>query len=323
MTATRVGFIGAGAIVRTHLRALGGFDDVQVVAISSRRPELAGLLADPLGARVYPDYRSMLDDAALDAVFICVTPDGRGEYEMAAAERGIGILLEKPIGVEGDLPERVAERIRESGVVSCVGYQWRYLDVVDRARELLDERPPQMVSGAWLGDTPGPSWWIRRSQSGGQIVEQGTHIFDLVRFLAGEMEPVAASGRRVPRPAYPDSDILDVTQTSLRFASGAIGSIETTCLLDGAHKVAIETVSNGVDMRLDVLDHRLTVRQGTQTVIYEPPSSFDTPYERQARAFIDAVQGKPNRIRSPYADALQTHRVTIAATRLAEASTGS
>ncbi len=264
----------------------------------------------------------MFDRASLDAVFMCVTPDGHGEPELAAADRGIGLFVEKPLGLDEDVPELVSERIRQAGIVSCVGYQWRYLEVVDRARELLGSSPPQMITGAWLGDTPGVNWWTRNNLSGGQIVEQATHIFDLARYLAGEMEPISAAGRRVVRPSYPDSDILDVTQTSLRFASGAIGSIETTCLLDGPHKVDLETVSDGLRMRLEVLDHRLVVQQGSQTASHKPPSTFDTPYEAQDRAFIDAVQGKPNRIRSPYEDALLTHRVTLAASRLARASAG-
>jgi len=176
--------------------------------------------------------------------------------------------------------------------------------------------------GSWLGETPGASWWTRKDRSGGQIVEQATHIFDLARYLAGEMEPIAAAGRRVVRPAYPDSDILDVTQTSLLFASGAIGSIETTCLLDGPHGVGLETVSDGLGLTLEVLEHRLVIRYGSQTTVFQPPSTFDTPYQHQDRAFIDAVQGKPNRIRSPYDDALLTHRLTLAASRLADASAG-
>ncbi len=322
MTATRVGFIGAGAIARVHLRALATFDDVQVVAVTSRGADSAGRLAESVGARAYPDYLSMFDRAALDAVFICVTPDGHGELELAAADRGIGLFVEKPIGLDEEVPARIARRIDETGVVSCVGYQWRYLEVVDRARELLEGHPPNMITGAWLGETPGVNWWTRSSLSGGQIVEQATHIFDLARYLAGEMEPVSAAGSRVVRPAYPQSDILDVTQTSLRFASGAIGSIETTCLLDGPRRVDIETVSDGLRLTLEVLDHRLIVEQDSATSTYRPPSTFDTPYEAQDRAFIDAVQGKPDRIRSPYDDALLTHRVTLAASRLASASAG-
>jgi predicted dehydrogenase len=317
MAATRVGIIGAGWIAGVHLRVLSRFDDVQVVGIGSRNPELAGRLAESVGARVYPDYRSMLDGAELDAVFVCLPPYAAGEPVQAVVERGIALFAEKPLGVDEDWPARIAKSIDEKGIVSCVGYQWRYLEVVDRARELLEGRPPQLVVGSWLGETPGAAWWIRKDQSGGQIVEQATHVFDLARFLAGEMEPTAAAGRRVPRADYPNSDILDVTETSVRFASGAIGSFSTTSLLAGPHRVELDMVSDGMALTLEVLNHRLVVRLGTETTTLAPPSEFDTPYELQNRAFIDAVQGKPNRIRSSYEDALLTHHLTLAASRLA------
>ena len=262
----------------------------------------------------------MLDEAELDAVFVCVPPYAVGEPALEVVDRGIALFTEKPLGVDEEGPARIARSIHEKGLVSCVGYQWRYLEVVDRARELLVSHPAQLVVGSWLGETPGAAWWIRKDQSGGQLVEQATHLFDLARFLAGEMEPTAAAGRRVPRPAYPDSDILDITQTSVRFASGAVGSFSTTSLLGAAHRVELETVSDGMALTLAVLDHRLVVRLGTETTTFAPPSEFDTPYQAQNRAFIDAVQGKPNRIRSTYDDALLTHHLTLAASRLAEAT---
>jgi myo-inositol 2-dehydrogenase / D-chiro-inositol 1-dehydrogenase len=72
---------------------------------------------------------------------------------------------------------------------------------------------------------------------------------------------VAASGRRVPRAAYPESDILDVTETSVRFESGAVGSFSTSSLLPGPHHVGLEIISDGMVMTLEVLDHRLVVRR--------------------------------------------------------------
>jgi predicted dehydrogenase len=318
VAATRVGIVGAGWITRVHLRVLTGFSDVQVVGIASRNSDAAGPLALAAGARVFPDYRSMLDDAQLDAVFVCLPPYAACEPALAVADRGIALFAEKPLGIDLDGPAAVAKAIHEKGVVSCVGYQWRYLEVVDRARELLATHPAQLVVGSWLGETPGVEWWIRKDRSGGQIAEQATHIFDLARYLVGEMEPTAAVGRHVPREAYPNSDILDVTQTSVRFGSGAIGSFTTTSLLAAAHRVELETISDGLALTLAVLDHRLTVRLGTDVTTLAPASEFDTPYQLQNRAFIDAVQGKPNRIRSSYEDALLTHRLTFAASRFAD-----
>lgn len=322
MAETRVGIIGAGWVAGVHLRVLSGFDDVRVAGIASRNPESGGRLAEAAGARLYPDYRSMLDGAGLDAVFVCLPPYAAVEPVLAVAERGIALFAEKPLGLDEEGPARVAGAIRDRGLVSCVGYQWRYLEVVDRARELIEGRPPRLVVGSWLGETPGAKWWVRMDQSGGQILEQATHIFDLARYLAGEMEPTAATGRRIPRPAYPESDILDVTETSVRFESGAIGSFSTTSLLAGPHRVGLDVVSDGLALTLEVLDHRLVVRLGTEMTTLAPASSFEKPYELQNRAFIDAVQGKPSRIRSPYDDALRTHHVTLEASRLATARAG-
>src|SRR5664280_1794935 len=179
MAATRVGIIGSGWIAGVHLRALSGFDDVKIVGIASRNPVSAGPLAESAGARVYLDYRSMLDGAELDAVFVCLAPYAHCEPALAVVERGIALFAEKPLGVDEEWPAEIAEAIHQKGVVSCVGYQWRYLEVVDRARELLESHPPQLVVGSWLGETPGAEWWIRQDRSGGQIVEQATHIFDL------------------------------------------------------------------------------------------------------------------------------------------------
>jgi predicted dehydrogenase len=322
MAATRVGFVGAGWIVAVHTRVLAGFDDVRVVGIASRNAQSGGKVAEAVGARLYPDYRSMLDQAELDAVFVCLPPYAAIEPALAVADRGIPLFTEKPLGLDEDGPARIAKSIRDHGLVSCVGYQWRYLEVVDRARELLASHPARLVVGSWLGETPGAAWWIRMNQSGGQILEQATHLFDLARYLVGEMEPVAATGRRVPRPAHPDSDILDVTETSVRFSSGAIGSFSTTSLLPAAYRVALDFVSDGMALTLEVLDHRLIVRRGTETATLAPRSDFDTPYISQNRAFIDAVRGKANRIRSPYDDALLTHHVTLGASRLAAETAG-
>ncbi len=317
MAATRVGLIGAGWIVGVHLRVLSRFDDVKVVGIAARNPESGGRAAESAGARLYPDYRSMLDHEELDAVFVCLPPYAGCEPALAVAERGIPIFAEKPLGLDQEWPARIATTIHDRNLVSCVGYQWRYLEVVDRARELLSAYPAQLVTGSWLGETPGAKWWIRMDQSGGQILEQATHVYDLARYLVGEMTPTAATGHRVPRPAYPQSDILDVTDTSVRFATGAIGSFATTSLLAGPLRVGLDIVADGLGLTLEVLEHRLAVRIGAETTTLAPPSNFDTPYELQNRAFIDAVQGKPNRIRSPYDDALLTHHVTLAASRLA------
>jgi hypothetical protein len=108
VAATRVGIIGSGWIVGVHMRVLAAFDDVRVVGIAARNAEAGRRLAEPAGARHYADHRSMLDEAELDAVFVCLPPYAAFEPAMAVVDRGIPIFAEKPLGVDEAGPERIA-----------------------------------------------------------------------------------------------------------------------------------------------------------------------------------------------------------------------
>src|SRR5215218_5174547 len=88
--------------------------------------------------------------------------------------------------------EAIAGQVKAAGLVTAVGYHWRQLDLLDLVMEYLVERPPLLVAGYWLDRTPPAAWWARRSRSGGQMIEQTTHLFDLARLLVGEVTSVQA-----------------------------------------------------------------------------------------------------------------------------------
>ena len=168
MTPTRIAIIGSGWVARKHVTALRDEPDVAIVGIASRDQEHAAALCHQAGplTRPWADHRAMLDAGGIDAVITCLPPSERGAPELDAIDRGLHLLVEKPIGLDRETPARIGQRIRETGVICAVGYQWRYLDLVDRARALLAERPPQLVLGAWLGSTPAAAWWILPGQVG-------------------------------------------------------------------------------------------------------------------------------------------------------------
>src|SRR6187399_2464849 len=149
MDRVRLGIVGSGWAARTHLAVLRDEPDVVVAGVASRHLERAEALAHLAGPGVpaYADHRALLDAGGLDALLTCLPPDARGGPELDALDLGLHLLVEKPIGLDAEVPRRIGERIRETGVVASVGYQWRYLDLTGRARELLAERPPQLLLG--------------------------------------------------------------------------------------------------------------------------------------------------------------------------------
>ncbi len=312
MIKTRIGFIGAGGIASRHLGDLLGFEDVQVVALADPATERAQEQAARCGGKVYADYRQMLDNEQLDALYICVPPFAHGGPELAAVERGLPFFVEKPLAVTGEAAQQIADAVAAKGLVTAVGYHWRYLDTVAEAQELLAQNPARLALGYWLDSTPPPAWWRHQAESGGQMVEQTTHIFDLARLLIGDVEQVYASGATKKRAQFPDLDLFDVTAATLNFAGGAIGSLASTCLLNWPHRVGLHLFSEGMAIELTEFEIMVDVGRGRPTRRAE-----GDPFVREDRDFVDAVQGKPNRIRSPYSEALKTHLLTTAAERSA------
>ncbi|HEV7718598.1 MAG TPA: glycosyltransferase [Arsenicitalea sp.] len=306
MAKTRLGFIGAGGIAQRHLGVLEQFGDVSLVAFADPDFERAQANAERFGAKVFDNYEALLEGVEVDALYICVPPFAHGPIEDAAIARSIPFFVEKPLAADLGVPERLARAIAERNLITAVGYHWRYLDVVDEAKRILAEKPAQLVEGFWLGDTPPPLWWRKLDQSGGQIVEQATHILDLARYLVGEVVSATSLVGHSDRPEYPDLDIPTASVASLRFASGAVGTISSTCLLGWTHRVGLHLFGDRIAIELSDRDIMVDVGAGRP---YRQAEG--DPVWREDRDFIDAVRGGENRIRSPYGEALKTHRLAV------------
>ena len=301
---TRIGLVGAGFIAGRHLAALTAIEDVTVAGIADPRADRAEVLAARTGAAAYAHWADLLDVERLDALYVCVPPHAHGEVEEAAIERGLPLFVEKPVATDLATAEALADRIDAAGLLTAVGDHWRYLDTLETARELLADAPARMVLGAWLDRAPRVDWWVRKVGSGGQTVEQATHLFDVARVLVGEVEGGWATGSRSPDGP---GDILDVCTATLRFSSGAVGSFSNSCLLPRAHRIGVELVAPGLGLWLT--EHQLVVTDADgERTIYRGVD----PFAAEDRAFVAAVRGEGDDVRAPYAEALRTHRLAIA-----------
>ena len=304
---TRIGFIGAGGIAQRHFGVLEQFDDVEIVAIADVEIARAEVAAARFGARAFDDASAMLGAVALDALYICVPPFAHGAPEEAAIDAGLPFFVEKPVALDLVTAEAIAARVETTGLVTAVGYHWRYLDTVDEVRDILAHTPARLMSGYWLDSTPPPVWWWREDRSGGQMVEQTTHLLDLARYLGGEATRVFGLAGRTERPEFPGLDVPTVSTASIQFAGGAIANFASTCLLGWNHRVGLHLF--GERLAIEITDHDLMVDVGQGRPVRRAEGD---PVWREDRDFIDAVQGKQNRIRCPYGEAVATHRLALA-----------
>jgi myo-inositol 2-dehydrogenase / D-chiro-inositol 1-dehydrogenase len=314
----RIGFVGTGGIAVTHFNTLSQIEDAQPVAFCDVATENAEAAARRFEGQAYSDPRQMLEAEKLDAVYICLPPHAHKDAEILAAQRGCALFIEKPLSNSMKTAERIAAAIQDAGVTASVGYHWRYLSSTAQAQKLLNAKSAPRVGmayGRWLGGFPGAPWWRRMNQSGGQLVEQCTHIVDLARYLVGEIKKVyCCSALREMKTVYEDATVPDVTALTIEFESGAVGYVATTCLLGSMNDVGLDLMLR--DTVYELRSNSLTVRHGGETHTYEHRNSAMLDEDR---AFVKAVKtGRKLGIKSTYPDALKTLAVTLAANQSAK-----
>ena len=326
----RIGFIGAGGISRNHLSSLLAVEEAEVVALCDLSEEMIAEtrrvvnqeaekegLARRVEAAAYTDYRTMLRQERLDAVYICLPPFAHGAPEEAVIEAGLPMLVEKPLALDLGIAHRILTDIRQKGLWAASGYQLRYDSAVDRAREIIAGRTVGMVLGARLGGPPAKAWYRFQDKSGGQLIEMATHQIDLLRHLVGEIRTVYAQADiRINRTRVsPDYEIFDVNCMTMRFENGAVGNF--------ANGQIAEYGTPPEARGLHIFCDGLCVSYGRAVRILSDKGTEEIPTARnplalEDRAFVRAVaEGRPELIRSDYASGVRTLAVTIAGERSA------
>jgi myo-inositol 2-dehydrogenase / D-chiro-inositol 1-dehydrogenase len=314
---TRVGFIGSGMVAERHATTLRGFDGVDIVAVTSQRLQHAQRFADRFSekakvkVKAYARVDQLLDDARCDLVYICVPPDAHGHIEKQVLERRLPFFVEKPLAHDLKTAEQIAEAVDRSPVLTATGYHWRYSGSVERAGALLDQHPPLLAAAQWLDRTPSPEWWRDPTRSGGQVIEQATHLLDTLRVLLGEVTEVCAAASDQAGRGGQGVDTAVVS--ALRFRSGVVGSLTCTSAFERPKHVGIDVVCE--DLWIRVREDRVERLDGEAPEVWHNERD---PRELVDRAFIDKVRGVEGaEIRAPYAEALRTHRLAWAVTSAA------
>jgi myo-inositol 2-dehydrogenase/D-chiro-inositol 1-dehydrogenase len=234
-----------------------------------------------------------------------VPPFAHGDLEMSVVRAGLPFFVEKPLAADLSVAEHVAAAVSAAGLPTATGYHWRHLDTVERARSALAGTAVRLVDARWWSTTPPPAWWSRRDRSGGQVVEQATHLLDLVRLLAGEVVEVV--GASAPSSAG-GRDVPDAGAAVLRLASGAVGTVSVSCVLPALTAAGLQVIGDGV--ALELTETALGVRTRDGEVRAEPQVDARRAVDR---AFVDLVSGGSASPRTvDVAEALRTHRLAWA-----------
>ncbi len=317
MIMLNVGIIGTGWFSGVHAKILNKMDGVQIKAICGTSQEKADKFAKDFNdVKGYSSVVNMLDSEKLDAVYICVPPFAHGDIELELLNRKIPFLVEKPLGVDLDIPVDILSKLQDQTLITSVGYHFRYRDSIALLKKELNSSTLGMVTGGWMGSMPLVPWWRNQSTSGGQFIEQTTHLVDLLRYTVGEVDEVYSSfGKRSLSEQYENVSVHDVGTVTLKFQNGVIANLSNTCILpEGDSSVGLDYYTNEGLFHVG-FDGLNSSKKGTMSSFKDEAN----PYEKENNAFIHAVKtGDRSMILSNYHDAYKTHAVTVAALHSAE-----
>ena len=184
--------IGAGIIAESHMKAIGQTGGAQAVAVADIVLDKAGQLAARFECRAYTDYKMMLETERPDAAIVTLPHKLHTEAAVFCAERGIHVLMEKPMAVSTAGCDAMIDAARRGGVKLMVGHVGHYIHENRRAREIV--RSGELGELVMIADTrntdyfvPGrPGWFLRKELAGGGIfMNLGSHSIDKILFLTG------------------------------------------------------------------------------------------------------------------------------------------
>lgn len=227
-TPASIAVIGAGLIGRRHIEHIDAEPQARLAAIVDPTDDARAFAA---GKHVpyFPNIAALLAADRPDGMIVATPNQLHVAHGLEAIEAGIPVLIEKPISSDSASGERLVVAAEKAGVPLLVGHHRRHNPLIARAKAAIEAgelgRIVAVHAFFWLMkpddyfETP----W-RRQKGAGPLLVNAIHDIDLLRHLCGDIVSVQAFQSRVIR----QNPVDETTVMSLRFASGALGTVSIT-----------------------------------------------------------------------------------------------
>lgn len=229
----RIGLLGTGGVARLHASAIAARSDARLVAVSDVHPDRAAEFAAEFDAVAVPDLGALLD-SGIDVLHVCTPPGVHADQSIAALERGIHVVLEKPPALSLAELDRILQAEERSTASVAIVFQQRTGSAAAHVKGLFEEgsfgrpllatchtlwyRDESYYAAPWRG-----SW---ETEGGGTTLGHGIHQLDLLAYLLGEWSTVSGSLWRLAR----DIETEDTSLATVVFENGAVASVVTSVL---------------------------------------------------------------------------------------------
>lgn len=328
-----VGFIGTGNICSAHLSYLRKRKDVRIAALCDALPEALERRRKEYGGLAFTDFRKMLDQVKLDAVWLCTPPLVRKDPLIACADRGIPVFCEKPVEHDEARGRAIAAALARRKAKVQIGYLFRYTPLVAALRKAMRDDTIHMVQSFYgCGMSlamDGRPWFYEKDKSGGALGDQATHNLDLLRCLFGEVRAIHGLGANPVHKKSAHYTVEEVIGVLFQFRSGILATHSHTWVGNGWR--------NDIMISGEKRIYRVNLNKGL-LIVDGPPAKKNkaaaakfpmTPfgqiwfqqdegsiYRYENECFLkQVISGNWSRNPSDYADGLKTLQFTLACDR--------
>jgi UDP-N-acetyl-2-amino-2-deoxyglucuronate dehydrogenase len=230
---TYIGLIGGGNISETHARAARAIPGVEIGAVYGTNAEKVARLCREYGGKPYSDLTQFLAHRPMDLVAIGSPSGLHAAQGIAAAQRGLHVLTEKPIDISTERADALIAAVDKAGVKLGVFFQDRCKPDILRVKKAVDAgllgrpiladarvkwyRPPEYYANSrWRG-----TWAL---DGGGALINQAVHTVDLMLWLFGDVVSVQAKSKALLHTIEAEDTLVAL----LEFANGALGVVQAT-----------------------------------------------------------------------------------------------
>lgn len=295
----RLGVIGCGGFVKSHVRAINDHvPEFRITALCDNVREQALKLRKNLLPRrrlgIYTDHREMLADAEPDAVIVSTPHTLHYRHCRDALKAGAHVMVEKPMVTDAGQARRLVSQAAKAGLTLQVAIQGTYTDTFAYARKLIQDGTMgelQLATGVmaqgWLELTRGKWRQVPKLSGGGQLYDSTSHVLSAMLFLVDS--PI----REVYCMADNKGAAVDINAVGcVRFANGCMGSITSggNC---PSFRSFLSVQGSGAYMEISPHGGQFQVRSKKAGLdIAKVPRGWKVPTVTPARNFADVIQGR-------------------------------
>ncbi len=331
----RVGIIGAGGFANTHMQHFARLDNVEVVAFMRRDPDkLAEMQRQWNVSTGYTDYTEMLASPDIDAVDIITPTDSHRQIAIDAAKAGKHVLCDKPLALTSADCREMLDAAEAAEVIHSTNFNQRGNTAIGRMKRYIDDGfiGGLIHANIWWGMTnqhgtrPEILSWRFKPETGGGTVYELIHVFDMARFLGGEVARVTSvlhtADKHRPFNDLPEGMDVHVPDSSaflLEFENGGYAVAHTSFVTrmveaDGTTFARIEVSGSGgvihTDGRHGIKGYSGDARGPLGEL--EPGPAYPQPYER----FVNAcLAGDQSLVETSFVDGMKAAEIVDAAYR--------